>query len=259
MKNFIVNDKGQRISVQVDLPDSQKGLAFVIHGLGGYREQPHVEAMVRAFLDKEVAVVRFDAINSFGESDGCYQDATVTGYYQDFQQVIKWASIQSWYRMPFFIAGHSLGGMCAVLYAEQNASSVCGLIPISPVVSGRLSLDAHREKNQNELEMWESTGWLETQSADGKRIKRLPWSHMQNRLQYDLLQEASRINMPTLIIVGSADVTTPPDHAKILFDSILSKKTFQIIEDAPHTFRSDFHLQRLEKIISEWLGHIIAK
>lgn len=70
---------------------SQQGLAFVMHGLGGFKEQPHLQVMAKAFLANGYTVVRFDTTNTFGESDGRYEDATTTNYYEDLEAVIAWA------------------------------------------------------------------------------------------------------------------------------------------------------------------------
>src|SRR5260221_6400320 len=97
-KVFIKNRKGQKIAVIVEQPNGQtKGLAFVMHGLGGFKEQPHIQVMAEAFLDNGYRVVRFDATNSFGESEGKYEDATTTNYYEDLEDVINWSKKQSWY------------------------------------------------------------------------------------------------------------------------------------------------------------------
>ncbi|MBT4335499.1 hypothetical protein HOD65_03435, partial [bacterium] len=111
-KVIIKNRKGQGIVVLLEIAPDQKGLAFVMHGLGGYKEQPHVEVFAKAFLDNNYSVIRFDTTNTFGESDGNYEDATISNYYEDLEDVIEWAKNQEWYQEPFCLAGHSLGGIC---------------------------------------------------------------------------------------------------------------------------------------------------
>ena len=58
-KLFINNRKGQKVAVVVEGEENKKGLAFVIHGLGGFKEQPHVQAMTEAFLENGCTAVRF--------------------------------------------------------------------------------------------------------------------------------------------------------------------------------------------------------
>jgi len=118
-KIFIQNRKNQKLAVLVDQPENPKGLAFVMHGLGGFKEQPHIKIFAQSFQGAGYIVVRFDATNTFGESDGNYEDATTTNYYEDLEDVIGWAKTQAFYQEPFFLAGHSLGGICVALYAEK--------------------------------------------------------------------------------------------------------------------------------------------
>ena len=83
MKQFIKNRKGQKVAVLVEGGANKHGLAFVMHGLGGFKEQPHLQVMDDAFFEYGYMVVRFDTTNTFGESDGRYEDATTTNYYED--------------------------------------------------------------------------------------------------------------------------------------------------------------------------------
>lgn len=74
MKKFsLKNRRGQNIVGVVANPTIKKGLAFVLHGLSGNKEQPHIAAIANAFREKQFVVVRFDSTNTFGESDGNYE------------------------------------------------------------------------------------------------------------------------------------------------------------------------------------------
>lgn len=115
----IKNRKGQKIVVLLEITDKSKGLAFIMHGLSGFKEQSHIEIFAKAFKNKGISVVRFDTTNTYGESDGKYEDATTTNYYEDLEDVIAWAKNQIWFISPFWLAGHSLGGICITLYAEK--------------------------------------------------------------------------------------------------------------------------------------------
>jgi alpha/beta superfamily hydrolase len=90
-KEIIKNRKGQKLAVSIEEASNQKGLVFIMHGLGGFKEQPHIETFARVFRDNDYTVVRFDTTNTFGESEGNYENATVTNYYEDLEDVINWA------------------------------------------------------------------------------------------------------------------------------------------------------------------------
>lgn len=251
----IKNRERKEIAVTVNEARNQRGLVFVMHGLGGFKEQDHIQTFADAFNERDFTTVCFDTTNSVGESAGKYEDATVTNYYEDLEDVINWASTQSWYKEPFCLAGHSLGGICTSLYAEKYPEKVLALALISPVVSGKLSFEAHKKYNAKELEDWERTGWLIKESKSKKDlVKKLKWSHMTDRLNYDLIPKAYKLTMSILLIVGENDTSTPPDQVQILFDSILGqKKEIHVIENGPHTFRSLDHLTKIKGLFLSWI------
>ena len=97
----------------------------------------------------------------------------------------------------------------------------------------------------------------ESKSKPGQ-MKKLRWSHMEDRLKHDLLEKADQLIMPVLLIVGEKDDGTPPRHQQILFDAIpTEKKELHIIKDAPHTFRDKEQLEEIKKIIKEWIDKYI--
>lgn len=251
-KLFIKNRKGQDISVLVGKPETPRGLAFVMHGLSGCKEQSHIQAFAEAFLENGYTTVRFDTTNTFGQSEGKYEDATVTNYYEDLEDVIEWAKSQSWYQEPFCLAGHSLGGICTALFAEKYPEKVKALAPISTVVSGKLSTET--PSHQKDAEEWERTGWrVQPSESTPGLVKRLKWSHMEDRLKYDLLPDAHKLTMPVLLIVGENDTGTPLKHQQLLYDELPGGKEIHIIKDAKHTFRTEKELTEIKEIFNSWI------
>lgn len=235
----------------VEQPENPQGLAFVMHGLGGNKEQPHIRTIAETFLENGYTVVTFDTTNTYGESDGRYEDATITNYYADLEDVIDWARNQDWFVEPFVLAGQSLGGICVAWYAENYPQRVKGLFPHATVVSGELSKERY---TQEELIDWQKTGWQEWESSTQPGLrKRLPWSHMEDRLKYDLLPNVSKLDMPVLLIVGSEDTSTPPRHQQLLYDALPGKKELHIVEGAPHSLREATHLAELKQILDNWI------
>lgn len=250
----IKNRKGQNVVVLIEKPNHPKGLAFVMHGLSDFKEQSHIVTFAKAFKEKGFTVIRFDTTNTFGESDGNYEDATTTNYYEDLEDVIRWAKTQSWYREPFYLTGHSLGGICILLYAERYPKEVKGLAPISTVVSGKLSAQAHGKKY---MEEWKKTGWHEEESVSILGlIKRLKWSHMVDRLRHDVLPKVHKLTMPVLLIVGKKDRGTPLKHQQILFDKLPGKKELHVIKNATHTFKEKSQLEEIKKIFKDWVDKV---
>jgi alpha-beta hydrolase superfamily lysophospholipase len=247
----IRNRKNQKIAIILEKTKNQKGLAFVMHGLGGFKEQPHVKIFADAFIESGFTVVRFDTTNTIGESEGNYEDATITNYYDDLEDVIKWAASQEWYQEPFFLTGHSLGGICVAEYAENYPDKVKAVAPISTVVSGKLSMDAHTKE---EMDDWKDSGWnIKPSLSKPGVIKKLKWSHMEDRLKHDLLPNVKKLTMPVLLIVGDKDYSTPLEHQQILYDAMEGEKEIHIIKDASHTFKDESHLKEIKAIFLDWI------
>lgn len=156
-KIFIKNRQNQNIAIVINKQENSKGIAFIMHGLGGFKEQPHIQLMASTFFEQGYTTILFDTTNSIGESDGKYEDATMQNYYEDLEDVITWSKSQSWYQEPFILAGHSMGGYSVVQYAENHPYEVKGVFAWAPVVSGELSYKAH--ERADDLKEWKQTGW----------------------------------------------------------------------------------------------------
>jgi len=254
MKVFIKNRKGQRLAVVIEIPLKQKGVAYIMHGLGGFKEQPQIRAICKTLFESGYAAVSFDVANTLGESGGRIEDASVTTYLEDLEDLIDWSKNQEWYQEQFVLIGHSLGGICTALYAEKYPEKVLALAPLSTVVSGKLSLE---HTPPDVLDEWKKTGWLvkESHSKPGQ-FRRIPWSESVDRLKYDLLPDAEKLTMPVLLVVGEMDITTPLSDQKLLYSRLPGKKDLRIIKGALHTFKDEDHLLRISKILQAWLQEI---
>ncbi|PIN87892.1 hypothetical protein COV12_01440 [Candidatus Woesearchaeota archaeon CG10_big_fil_rev_8_21_14_0_10_32_24] len=235
---------------------NQKGLVFVMHGLGGFKEQEHIKTFADAFKEEGFTIVCFDTTSTLGkgESEGKYEDATTTNYFEDLEDVIKWSSAQNWYEEPFWLVGHSLGGISTILFAEKYPHKVKALAPISTVVSGKISLESPIYEGNDILKKWQETGWrIEESKSQPGIFKKLKWSHIEDRLKYDILNEVNKLTMPVLLIVGDQDTSTPPKHQKILFDRLTGEKEMHTIKGAPHTFKDKNHLAEIKAIFKSWI------
>lgn len=228
------------------------GLVFVAHGLGGWRDQPLIQSVAEAFASQGFCVVRYDATRSVGEAGGDYGDATATSIQEDLEDVIAWATGQAWYREPFVLAGHSLGGMAVGLWAEHHPDQVSALCLISTVVSGHLSFASERYRDK--LTQWREQGWLEVRDPrSSDKQYRLKWQHVEDRLRYDLIPEASHLTLPVLILVGERDTGTPPEHQSALLEALPGPKELRIIPQTGHTFDGPEALAGLRAAVIAWI------
>lgn len=251
-KTHILNKQKQKVVVLAEASQqhTQKGVVFVAHGLAGYKEQLHIQAIADVFKTQGYIVIRWDATNSFGESDGKFEDATVTSFYDDLKDVVAWSKQQPWYREPFLLSGHSLGALSCMLYAEEHPQEVKALIPVSPVISGELSVQAYGEQA---IQKWKETGTYDYGTTPEGKPRVLKWAHMEDRLQYNVLPDAAALTMPVLMIVGEQDDRTPVEHQKLLIEAIPGEqKEFHVIPDSGHVFYEKKELDALKHIVRNW-------
>ena len=119
---LLQNNQGQSIYVKVYNENGNK-LAFVLHGLASDMNHQVVQSAKKAFLDNGYTVVTFDARYSLGKSYGNVSDVSLNTFLEDLETIINWAKKQPFYREPFAVAGHSLGGATTILYSHNNDNS----------------------------------------------------------------------------------------------------------------------------------------
>jgi len=248
VKEIIKNRKGEKIMVLIEKSNENKGLAFVMHGFGYNKEEPCVATTAESFKQKGYTVIRFDTTNTFGESDGNFENANITNYYEDLEDVINWAKTCDWYQEPFVMAGHSVGGLCILLFAEKSSEKVKAIAPISTIISGKLALEVYPSEI---IEQCKKDGAYELKTPE-KTIK-IKWVFIEDMLKYDSLKNIEKIKMPVLMISGENDPESTVKHQKILYDKIPGKKELKIIKGAGHRFTENNHLEEIKKIFDKWI------
>lgn len=257
MKMLFKNRENLDIVLEIFAPGRDK-LVFIMPGLGGFKEQGHLVSAGEVFINHGYTVIIFDPAHSFGESGGLYEDATMTGYFNDFEDLISWSKSQDWYREPFVVCGHSLGGYSSLAYAEKYPDKVAGVVSLAPVISGEFSHEAHKRYNRQSYNNWLATGWNE-KSSNSKPglIKRLKWSHMEDRLKHDLYPAIGNLTMPVFIVGASQDQSCPIDQIEPFFKQVPSvKKDFKVIPEASHNWRDDHDLGILKRYIDSFIPFI---
>ncbi len=240
------------LAVVVTGSENRDGLAFVAHGLGGFKEQRHIVAMAEALEQLGYCVVRYDAANSIGESGGQMQDATLTNYYADLEDIVEWASTQPFFQAPFFVGGHSLGAACSLLFAAQHSAQVRGIFPISCFVGGERYKKIIGEEK---LAQWQKDGFIFEESGSRPGVmKRLNWGLIEDLERYDLVaNEAAQIDVPTLLVVGTKDVGTPPEFQEQLKQNISSPCELHLIGEMEHNPKTDAELEELQAVLTTWV------
>lgn len=254
-KQEITNRHGLNLVFSVENEAGKSGLVFILHGLGGTREQPHIKVLREAFAEHDFVVVAIDATNAFGESGGDIINVSASSYIADLEDVITWSSSQAWYSEPFVIAGHSLGGIAQLVYADKHPDKVRALAPLNTVISGKIWRDSIEA---DFLKTWKETGYFEkvSRSTPGK-VGKVGWGLMEDMQQYDALAIAPSIKCPVLLIAGGEEeAPSGPDEQKHLENALGGIKELHVVDGMPHTPAQPKHIAEFKEIVSSWVDSI---
>jgi acylglycerol lipase len=185
---------------------------------------------------------------------------------------------------PLFIFGHSIGCAYVLWYAAHNPQQLDGLVLISPPVEAGFKLPAQdtfkivfspiisHHSMYDLIDKWPET-FKESEeyrliSGDELCTKTFGLGFLfsvQTKLANKMLHYASKIEKPTLIIHGDADIIALPESSNKLMEKLASKdKNLQLFPRADHwlyqsiipTMSSKYNLEQkreVSSIIKNWL------
>lgn len=244
----ITNRHGLKVFVKLLLVPEARGNVYLVHGHSDVHDTPHMRAQTAAWVGAGYNVIVWDATHSWGRSEGVSEEASFYYHHEDLEDVVSWSRIQPWYRERFALAGHSLGGMVAGTYAAAHAEQIERLVLVVPVVSGpRL-----RRRIPWPVRAW--WRWRGTLAVPRWGVSRAGWEFMRSSWSYDLLRSAHRLTMPVLIVGAGLDVFIPPRLLRRLHRHIASAdRRLWIVRRAHHNFDRPWEMERLRKVVAEWL------
>lgn len=210
MKEKIKNRNKRNIVVVTKVNKNQIGLAIIVHGLGGYKEQAFLENSASCLYSLGYTTIQYDSTNTFGESDGEYEEATVTQYLHDLEDILNWSMEKDWFETPLLV-GHSLGGLISSLYANEN--KIKALITLNPAIFSK------KGKRKDE-------GVKDPRTGETHFLKK---SFITDYVKYDFIETIRSLSVPILTVVSDKDY----NRNKESFDTM----QITIIEDTGHNFK----------------------
>ena len=249
-ENWLKNSANEIIYVQVEGYEHRrnKKIAFIQHGLASNLEHSAVQTAKKAFLDNGYLVIIFDSRYSMGKSDGEVINVRLATFKKDLETVINWAKKQNFYREPFILAGHSLGGASVLQYSAENASVIDAVIPITPVVSGVTWENSCMFYMPDFCKDWKKKGFYNYQPVV------LPYTVVEEAKNYDALRLAKDIKARVLLITAEDDHIIAPQDVKALYQALETKKSLGIVSEGGHNFTTERSRQELYNSIAAFLS-----
>jgi alpha-beta hydrolase superfamily lysophospholipase len=275
MSNFIAsgetveNADGLRIFFR-SLRPQEKPHAVVVIVPGFNAHSGYYSWVAEQFVAKGLAVYAVD-LRGRGHSDGeRFYVENFEDYVRDVEAVVKVAKSRE-PSVPFFLLGHSAGGVVSCLYTLDHQAELAGLICES---------FAHELPAPDfALAVFKGLGYLaphahilhlpnERFSRDPKAVEAMnqdpliahetqPTRTMAALVRADerLKQEFPQITLPVLILHGTLDKNTKPSGSQHFYDTVGSvDKTLKLYEGSFHDLLNDVDKRVVMQDIQDWVN-----
>lgn len=268
---MIESTNGIELFTKESIVENAKASLMLIHGLGEYCER--YKHVIKAFNKIGVNVYTFD-LRGHGHSTG--ERAFVTNldeYREDVENVYR--SIPK--DLPFFVLGHSLGGLIVTHFLLFNErSDVRGVIlsgsaleagedvtplkqkiirllaKVSPKIKTVKLNPADLSRNKNTVEAYKNDPLIYHDGGKaGLAVALLNGIELQKK-------RFSQFDYPVLIMHGGADKITNPEGSKSLYaQSKSTDKMLKIWEGAFHEIFNETNQDEVIDYSTAWLKHRI--
>lgn len=251
---WIENAQNEKIYAKIYGIENRKyhKLAILQHGLASDMNHHVINTAKQAFLDNDFVVITFDSRHSLGESGNDVEKVTLATFVEDMETIVNWAENQSLYRGKLALAGHSLGGASAMKFGAKYPNKVDVLIPITPVISGKLWEKSCMENMSDFCHQWKEDGSYQYVEKQSNKTVIIPYNVIESCKSYDAYELAPMISAKTLLITAEYDNVINPDDVKELAPKIKGGE-ITIIRDSGHNFSSNRNQIDLYRAIDEFL------
>jgi len=218
-----------------ELGDDTQRTIIMIHGAGG---STATWFMQHRGLSDSLYVVALD-LNGHGRSQDRSDENLAESYLEDIDSVV------SQYEKPI-LAGHSMGGALAQLYALQYSDKISGLVLVATGAKLRVAdivfdlLDTDFEGYLGAVEefMFHKNTSRDLVEASVVEVRKCPVPVIRRDYElcnaFNVMDRLKEIQIPTLIIVGAQDMMTPVKYSQYLHSQIENSKLL-VIENAGHS------------------------
>ena len=243
------------------------GIVLMAHGFKGFKDYGMFPWLANQMCSAGYIVHRFNFSHSgMSDDDGPFQSpdlfeqATWNNQVEDLQLISN-----EFYQpeLPLIVFGHSRGGVAILLAIGRGSVHAQGAISLSsPSRCNSLSNDEQKVLLAN--------GRIESPSGrTGQMLyvgKRFLEEQLESPQEHELLELATKIEVPCLLIHGEIDQTVPVEAAKQL-DSSIQHSTLNIIDGGDHVFNTanpfpidsepSKQLNEVWASIQSWLSRVV--
>ncbi|MBN2229022.1 MAG: alpha/beta hydrolase [Candidatus Thorarchaeota archaeon] len=225
---------------------------ILVHGAGGSSATWFMQ--LRGLQDR-FHVIAID-LNGHGRTPDRNESDILQSYLDDIDHIV------TQFNKPY-LGGHSMGGALTQLYSLRYPDKLSGIILIGtggrlrvhPMIFEMLRNNFDEYVRSSASFMFDESTSSEVITASQKEIRKCKPSIIERDFRacdgFDIMDKVSRINLPTLILVGENDQMTPEKYSTYLHENI-KKSVMRAIPKAGHAVMLE-QSELLNRSIAEWV------
>ena len=253
----IINSRGQMLRGVLHTPDVFEGklpLVILFHGFCDDRDEinfVHVE-LSRRLAAAGIASVRFDFAGS-GESDGDFQDMTISGEVADCLDILDWTRTLDFVDVDrIAIHGLSMGGCVASMVAGLRSEQVKCLSMFCPAPDVAYNLRDHMTLCGIDAGDVREKGYIDVEGL------KVGLGFYEDCLTLDPFAVAANYTGPVNTVHGDADTTASCKCSERYKEIFGDRCTYLVVHGAEHRFKSvEFRAARMDSALAFLQKHLL--
>lgn len=245
-KVFFENSKGNKLCGILLNPsgDKNRPIIILVHGFHSSKNTKSF-ILLRELLEKNsISTFRFD-IYGHGESEGLFENITISEAVDDILQVIKFLKKQGYKKIG--LLGSSFAGCASIIAATKTTDLFC-LALKSPV--SNYEERTRKILSSQEIKEWKEKGFRMIED-DGEKYK-VNYTYFDDFKNNDGYKAAPLIKIPTLIVHGDADKSVPVEQS-IKTAKLIPNCKLVLVKGANHTYTDLEHFKQMSKSFADFI------
>lgn len=274
--DYITANDGIRLFYRYWYPENKEPekILLCVHGFGSHGGGFNV--LAEKSNPQGVGIIAIDQ-RGHGLSDGVRGDIEVFSLFLEDLDVMVDAILERHKGIPIFILGESLGGVIAIIYAAQKQDKLSGMVLAAAGIKGNsrsilkvlfrqpailLGILFPRAMLVDLVKNWTMANRIpanvQAMKEDPLLLRRACVHFFMTIAKYHkkiFSHYVGRINIPTLILQGEADVLVSPEGARKFFRELkVDDKELKMFDKACHGLFADPMTAEVIDVLEKWIN-----
>ena len=244
------NSSGEILAGLLELPermDELSSFTLFAHCFTCGKDNAAASRISRVLAARGIAVLRFD-FTGLGSSDGDFANSNFSSNVEDLLDAAK--ALETHYRAPQILIGHSLGG-AAVLSAAARLDSVRAVVTIGAPASPRHIIQLFKDKTEDIRQQGQAAVALGGREFSIKR------QFLDDIEQYSSTDKIRNLDAALLVFHSPLDTVVSIDEAARIYQAARHPKSFISLDHADHLLSSAADADYVAAMIASWASRYL--